>query len=314
VSVIGRLLDKKSRLTKNPKIGDLPRRLWQSSLNALHSIGLYRLPGEPVYRRFDEDLTVCLLPGEFLTKRVWFHGYVQYDEEYFLREYVSPGMVIIDAGANIGTRSLICGKRVRPGGMVHAFEPMRQTYALLRRNVARNELGDVIRVNRMAVLDRTGQMVRFIQEPRHSDMARVDVRDGSVLQGEDGLMSDEVQSVALDGYVESNDIQRLDLVKLDIEGSESKAFSGCRRMLLRFRPTVICEFNGPLLRRMGSCPRDLWEAFKGLGYGFYTYNARARFFTLKGVCCSEESVETYIGTVDIEHLAKRIGASIHGRD
>ena len=72
--LLAKVLDKVSRLTRNPDLAHFPMRCVQQFLRGLYRIGVYRLPRRPVLRGFDGDMCLRLHSGEILTRRLWFMG------------------------------------------------------------------------------------------------------------------------------------------------------------------------------------------------------------------------------------------------
>jgi hypothetical protein len=75
-----------------------------------------------------------------------------------------------------------------------------------------------------------------------------------------------VATRTLDDLVPGETGRRLSLVKLDIEGAESLALAGARRLLAEHRPAIYCEFNDIVLRDAGSSAAELLEQFGAIGY------------------------------------------------
>ncbi len=302
-------LDKISRLTANPDFAHFPLRCFQRGLQVLHTVGLFRLPRNPVCRSFDGNMVINLAPCDTLTKRVWFGGYFQYDEEWFLRDFLRSDMVVIDAGANVGYMTLIVARRVQPQGAVHSFEPVGSTFDLLSRNIQENGLEKIANPNKRALGDTTGDSVFFDRCERHSDLNRRSARDEVHRPGDGWQSTEEVLTITLDDYVREKALPRVDLLKMDVEGSEMLLVKGAGQVLSRFHPTLVCEFNNPALTRLGSSSGQLWSALTGFGYTFWRYNHRSR--TLRAVSdqCLD-SDDTFVGTTDVDGLARHVGARI----
>ncbi|GAI92968.1 unnamed protein product, partial [marine sediment metagenome] len=81
--------------------------------------------------------------------------------ENFLVDYLLPGDVVVDVGANVGLITVIAAKRVGPFGRVYAFEPDEENCSSLDRAVQLNRLGNV-RIERLALGDRDGE-ARFLK-------------------------------------------------------------------------------------------------------------------------------------------------------
>lgn len=164
----------------------------------------------------------------------------------FLRSELRPGDVVLDVGANIGLHSLGAAKRLKDlgGGRVIAFEPAEDSLDKLRAAAERNELADLITLVPAALGERKHQAALHA-DPRY-DRADSGVRS---LQA-DGEVVQDVPVIRLDDWVREHSLDRLDVIKLDIEGSETAALGGATRTLVRLQPrAVLVEDKRPDLRR-----------------------------------------------------------------
>jgi FkbM family methyltransferase len=165
----------------------------------------------------------------------------------FLRSELRPGDVVLDVGANIGLHTLGAAKQLKDlggGGRVIAFEPAEDSLGKLRAAAERNELADLITLVPAALGERK------YQAALHAD-PRYDPADSGVrsLQA-DGEVVQDVPVIRLDDWVREQLLERLDVVKLDVEGSETAALGGATRTLIRLQPrAVLVEDKRPDLRR-----------------------------------------------------------------
>lgn len=166
-------------------------------------------------------------------------GRYQSDLAHFLRRSVRPDAVVVDGGAHIGVITLLLSSLV-PQGTVHAFEPTPSTLAYLEQNIAAGGATNV-RVT-AAALGRSDGKISL--DPSDAYPAGAHVRD-------DGEGTCLVPAVTLDSWATSEGIERLDLLKLDVEGLELAVLAGAARTLARFRPLTVLECNPIALRRFG---------------------------------------------------------------
>jgi FkbM family methyltransferase len=154
-----------------------------------------------------------------------------------LRRVLRPGDTVVDIGANVGVMTLRAASLVGASGQVIAIEPDLQNYQTLLWNIHANQFSNIIAMQ-LAVSDRSGVI------------AMTGNSNGSVVPIEDG----ESLMQALPGDLALAHLNRLDLVKIDIEGHEPEALSGLRQLIGKFRPALLVEYN-PL--RLGgiSSPR-----------------------------------------------------------
>ena len=138
----------------------------------------------------------------------------------FLANVVRPADVCLDVGANIGVMSLLLA-RLCPDGEVYAFEPGTTSCAYLRQNVRDNDLGNV-RVENLGLYDVSDTLVLSVDAHHpggaHLERAREERADG-----------EGVRVARLDDWMATQSRDRVDVVKMDIEGAELRAIDGADR-------------------------------------------------------------------------------------
>ena len=198
-----------------------------------------------------------LMPAGYRDTRTVLTGLFQTDETRLLERLTEPGMIFVDAGAYAGYFTVLASTWVGDKGRVFAFEPDSLAYRFLALNVERNACQNVTLINR-AVTDRIGKMA-LVRDP---------VGPESFLTHEGHNKSaSEVATITLDSMFESLDWPRVDIIKMNIEGSELLALEGMRE-LSRRNPQLrlVMEFNPAAMRRAGVSRRELAKVLVGLGF------------------------------------------------
>ncbi len=165
-----------------------------------------------------------------------------------------PSDCVIDVGANFGYFGLLAGAVVNPvlGGSVHMIEANQDLVSLVERSIAVNGLTDRIAVDHYAVSDGPGQL--SLQVPQHLwGSSNLDGFDDDLEQAigrtlEDGLAIERrltVPAIDLDRYTEERGIDRVTLIKIDIEGHEERAYRGMTDVIARNRGRLrlLLEFS-----------------------------------------------------------------------
>jgi len=148
-----------------------------------------------------------------------------------LAPLLRPGRVVIDVGANIGTHTIFFANKVGDRGRVYAFEPQRPTFQLLCGNVALNALINVVALP-YAVGREDGDVRIAVADPRvPNNFGGMSVT--ALPNGE------ETRIVRIDTL----DLPRCDLIKIDVEGMEADVLAGARATIEKFRPVIYCENN-----------------------------------------------------------------------
>jgi FkbM family methyltransferase len=182
-------------------------------------------------------------------------GRYQREFSLFFRNTLAADAVIIDGGAHIGVLTVLLAS-LCPDGTVYAFEPAPATRAHLNANVTANNLTNVV-VEGAVLYDRDGDVV-FDFDSTFPAGSHVGSTGPTVT-------SPTVTSVRLDTWARERGIDRLDLLKLDVEGSELAVLSGGAETIRRFRPITVVECNPVALRRFGGRSyRELLQVMKSL--------------------------------------------------
>lgn len=184
----------------------------------------------------------------------------EYETELF-HEFVKPGMVVVDIGANIGYYTLIAARLAGKDGKVYAFEPEPGNYDLLVKNINVNGYNNVKPVNK-ALSDKKGQLKLFLDK---TNLGAHSFIDSDNPQRKAGAI--DVETITLDEFIE-NEIEggRIDFIKLDAEGAEGLVLAGAEKTLKNNDLKMLIEFWPHGLRKIGTDPIELLERLKGYGF------------------------------------------------
>ncbi len=151
-------------------------------------------------------------------------------EQTMLR-FVRPGDTVIDLGANVGYYTIILGAAVAQKGIVYAFEAHPDLVRLLKATIYVNGFGHLIELHGCAVSDRSGTLTLALS-PDHYGSGNV-VPTGFTPAYDEGYPTRlEVPAVTLDATLGER-VRAVDLMHLDIEGSEPLALRGAQALIER---------------------------------------------------------------------------------
>lgn len=197
---------------------------------------------------------------------VAFFGTYEPESREIFRAVLPAGGVAVDIGANVGWHTLLMARLVAEGGRVLAAEANPSVRRRLEEHLKLNRFAHVD-VIPFAIAEGEGTVEFYGPEAN-----AVDSGDGhvvaSAVDGPRGTIRVETRS--LDAIVAAKEIQRMDLIKIDVEGYEWPVFRGAEESIRRFRPHIVFEFNEEYASRGGGTPQLLDEFFQRHRYKLYS--------------------------------------------
>jgi FkbM family methyltransferase len=168
--------------------------------------------------------------------------------------------------------------QVAPKARIFAFEPSAFAFEVLKVAIRLHGIADRVTPIHAAVGDEPGEMLlvtpkktsgrmgrayAFVAETVPNGAARPDLEDR-------GMEVQPTPVVTLDGYCARHGIERVDFIRMDIEGAEQKALAGAAEILDRDRPHVLLEIHPPMLQaRFGGSGEAVVELFRQRGYRMF---------------------------------------------
>jgi len=194
-----------------------------------------------------------------LIQRGIYFGVYEPTEARWVEEILQAGDTFVDVGANVGFFTLIASARVGPEGRVLAFEPNPNLAKKLRITLDRNNIHNVTLLSQ-AVSDQAGVAQLYFAPFEQG------IENASLLTfgHENGR---QVEVTTLDKALTENNLERVDLLKLDVEGLEGNVLRGCREHIRRgVVRRLIVEFNANWLKNNRSSNQALYDEITELGF------------------------------------------------
>ena len=199
---------------------------------------VWRLLRSPFDIDWLDGLRLTLYPGNEICRSIFVTGRYEPNEFCWLSRVVKPGMTVLDVGANLGLYTLFVARRVAESGCVVAIEPSSREMARLRHNVELNALSNVSMLP-VAVAEQDAEAVLQVATADYAGHNTL----GAFGYNTQLEHRETVQTLRLDEVVESAKLQRLDVIKMDIEGAELGALRGGSATLTRYRPALLMELS-----------------------------------------------------------------------
>ena len=176
-------------------------------------------------------------------------------ETGIIKKEIQKGDIVIDVGAHIGYHTLIFAKLVGKEGRVYAFEANYENFKILQKNVRENNFENVICENKI-ISDKVGKV----------EMFSLDSSTANRLFDEGNNKKTEVESISLDQYFKEK-LEKVDFVKLDIQGAEPLAVKGMEKIMDRNpKMKILQEWWPDGIKKLGNDPEKYLIELEDLNY------------------------------------------------
>lgn len=175
---------------------------------------------------------------------------------------------IIDIGANVGRVSLHFAK-YHKSAVIYALEPVKTTFCWLERNLSLNKNNNIKPFN-FGCYNSNEDLTFYVPIENEAASARP-IEDDYYIKND---KEEKVQKIVckvktLDSFVDEQEIDSVDFIKVDTEGAEKYVFEGAVKVLEKFKPIVYTEMLRKHAARFSYHPNEIIKMFKSLGYSAY---------------------------------------------
>lgn len=214
-------------------------------------------------------------PKDYATYGIYFFGTYDPSMTSVFSHLIKPGETVWDVGTERGWFTLQMATLVGPTGRVDSFEAFPPTVERLKINIDLNKM-TWVNVNGVAVSDSNSKMW-FVPPSNKVTNFISNLNECSgvgylTTHCEPGAL--EVNTINLDDYYFSQKIQKVSLIKIDIEGAEVSALKGAKKLILKDRPIIAIEFNRQTALRSNSSIEELNEIFISYGYKLFLFDRK----------------------------------------
>jgi FkbM family methyltransferase len=178
-------------------------------------------------------------PKDLIQRHFIAGAFFESDELRFLRDEVAPASRIVDVGANVGNHAVFFGLFMRPESLI-LLEPNPDAFKILEANLRANGLdGPRIKAMRVGAGNRAGRYSLIDRQPHNLGAVALEATDGA----------GDIEVQRLDDLVS----ERVDVIKIDVEGMEMDVLEGARKLIAAHRPRILIEIRNANMERF----RDL---------------------------------------------------------
>jgi FkbM family methyltransferase len=212
------------------------------------------------------DFWLTRFPGWYLMleeRREW----QNWDKRVYL-SVIERGDIVLDIGANVGAHTIAFSHMVGAEGKVIALEPVPANFERLRETVSRRARYSNVEVLQAAAGNPAVAGVSVIVKVPGDDFTQASLVEHSAgsWQESSDVREYEATLTSLDAEAARIRLERLDFVKIDVEGGELDVMKGGEMMLRRLRPLVYCEIYEKWVASFGHGPDEMFSFMRSLGY------------------------------------------------
>lgn len=181
------------------------------------------------------------------------------------RTTIKPGAVVFDVGANLGLTSVVFSK-LNASASVYSFEPSRNIYRCLKKTIRENNLVNCFPMQK--ALSANVGSISFSDNRDSASASHLSLNGESL-----GHVSYPVEVSTIDAVYSEKGLDRLDFIKIDVEGFEGDVLQGGLKTLQNLKPTVFLEFNSfTLIAYRNINPRVLLDKLRWIFPYIYCFN------------------------------------------
>ena len=193
---------------------------------------------------------------DFLIESILIGAVWDWDLVLYLTDKIRPGDVVLDVGANFGQMSVEFSRAVGSTGKIHSFEADPFIHSVLDKNIKENNC-DNVTTYCWAVWNKDGEDLLY-PEPD---------REKYECFGQYGIdpTADTGQQL-ISHTIDSLNLSRVDLIKVDIQGSDLRAMQGAKNTINRCQPLIVFEFERELVEKFGESEQDYVNFMNSINY------------------------------------------------
>jgi len=171
---------------------------------------------------------------------------------------LSEGMICIDIGSNIGYYALLESKKIGKNGNVLAIEPSPENFSTLVYNIKLQNDQNINAFN-FAIGDKNDEIEFLIS--KKSNWSKVK-DENDIIESEDKII--KIPLKTLNSFVKDNQLEKIDLLRMDVEGYENNIIDGAIEVLTKFKPKIMVEIHKMIMGKKKT--REILEKLKKLNY------------------------------------------------
>lgn len=208
---------------------------------------------------------------------IYWRGAHDWAPVFAFEKCIKPGDTVIDIGANQGEYSLIAARKTGNTGKVLAFEPMKSLYRQLRENIALNKNFEARTVAvPIGLSEQAGVLDLYGKSGTNEGVNTL------YPTAEHTVRIESIKLDTLDHQLQNLGINKVDVIKIDVEGAELQVLKGAQKTLSQHLPTLLLEINRESCLAAGYTPEEILTFLKTFGYRFKKIGLRGHLSPISG--------------------------------
>jgi len=190
-------------------------------------------------------------------------NFKNYEGEYFnfYLNLIKKAKVVFDIGSNIGWYSLNAAK-INKKIIIYAFEPIKDTYDYLIKNIKLNQLNNII-PNNIGLSDKNATVNFYVNPEISASASEAKITNFNTKRI-------KVTLKKLDDFCDDQKISIIDLIKCDVEGAELFVLKGGKKIIEKFKPIIFIEMLRKWEKKYNYHPNDIIDLMKSFNYLCFT--------------------------------------------
>jgi FkbM family methyltransferase len=195
-------------------------------------------------------------------------------DSFMIHRLIGKDFTVFDIGANIGWYSMNIAKQIETGNII-CFEPVPQTFGLLKKNIQINGFKN-IEINNLGLGEKEGEHIFYVSQNTSVSSSSANITQDA----NSNQISCKVTT--LDKFVSEKSIPKIDFIKCDVEGAELFVYKGGLETINKFKPIVFSEMLRKWSAVFGYHPNDIITLFTELNFSCF-FNEEDKLVEIKSI-------------------------------
>lgn len=220
--------------------------------NALHN-------GQKIVSPLLGNFKICCDTNTWIGAKIYYTGDYEPELKKIFKSNINVGDTVLDIGANIGFHSMYFAELVGKNGRVIAFEPVPYNFESLKFNLKLNNFPQ-IEINNIALSNKNEEL-NITTEKESNNPGSFNLFN---LGGETTIkcfIGDEIIK-----------LNKVDLIKIDVEGYESFVLDGLLKIIKIHRPKIVFEYDKMYHRKTNLPDSYIFDFLENLNYSLFGIN------------------------------------------